>query len=292
MKKEDKKLPIFLKGVLMGLCDLIPGISGGTIAFITGIYERLISAISHITLQNKFLFWKSIFTKDKKTRNKIFKNLDIKFLGLLFGGIFTSIILGSHLISYLLENYYVYLLSFFIGLILVSSKIIYKSIKIHNIQNVSFAFIGFLGGFSLLFISPKEVIDPSWMYVVLGGFLAIFALFLPGVSGSFVLLVMGLYEHIINSVKNFIIGWKTLLLFGIGAIFGVQVISKLIKYLFEKDKCKTLYVLLGIVLGSLIIPIMRINEKIIEPSLLIFLGIIICFIFGSIFGYYIEKMGK
>lgn len=276
----------------MGLCDLVPGISGGTIAFITGIYERLILAISEITPKNKIEFLKSIVKKDKKARTRILKKMDLKFLGILFGGIFISIIIGSHAISFLLENYYMFLLSFFVGLILISSKIIYKSINTHSIQNIGLALVGFLVGFSLLFISPKEVVDPSLFYILLGGFLAIFALFLPGVSGSFVLLVMGLYEHIINSVKDLIHSWKTLLFFGIGAILGVQIISKLITYLFKKDKCKTLYVLLGIVLGSLIIPSVRIIESISEPSLNIFLGIFICFTLGGTFGHYIEKLGN
>ncbi len=287
------KLNLFLKGILMGICDLVPGISGGTIAFITGIYERLICAISNFNFKNKINFIKSYFNnninKGKKIRSEILKKLDLGFLGILFLGIATSIILGSHIISYLLENYFIYLMSFFVGLILVSTKIIYKTIDNHNAKNISFAILGFFFGFALLFLSPKEILNPSYFYIFLGGFLAVSALFLPGISGSFVLLVLGLYEFIINSVKDLFVNFKTLTMFLIGAVLGAFFISNLVSYLFKKDKSLTLYVLLGIVLGSLIIPIMRIIQDINEINYIIIFGLIISIFLGSISGHSIEK---
>ena len=128
MKKKTKNknnnnkefLIIYFKGFLMGICDLIPGISGGTIAFITGIYERLILGVKNITPKNYFNFFFNLVKFDKKKIQKNIKDLDIIFLLFLFGGIFSAILSGANLISFLLENYFIYLISFFVGLILSS----------------------------------------------------------------------------------------------------------------------------------------------------------------------------
>jgi len=234
---------IFVKGFLMGICDLIPGISGGTIAFITGIYERLISAVKSFSLETF------------KTRN--FKKLDLGFLIVLLLGIFSAILLGSGVVKFLLENHYFYTLSFFIGLILGSSKIIFEHIENHKFNNLVIGFLGVVVGIVLSFLVPVDV-NPSLFYVSLGGFIGISAMFLPGISGAFILLIMGLYEFIIGIVHSPFDNINYVLVFLIGAVFGAMFISRLVSYLFHWDKCKTLYFLLGLVIGALSIPIKKI----------------------------------
>ncbi len=287
--KLIQNLNFFLKGMLMGIADLVPGISGGTIAFITGIYVRLIHAITELTPKNFILILKDLFRKDFKSAQKKFIEFSFLFLLLLFAGIFTSIILGSKLIHYLYLNFNSELLIFFSGLILASSKIIFKEIDKHNSFNIVFGIGGILLGLSLLYITPLEILNPSYLTILFGGFLAVFALFLPGVSGSFILLVFGLYGFIIDSLQNIISNLDVFLVFGVGAILGMVIISRLIKYLFKENKSLTLYVLLGLVLGSLSIPLTQAQVQINPQNFYIHL---ILFILGIISVILIEKLSN
>lgn len=279
LKRHNLDFTVFLKGILMGVCDLIPGISGGTVAFITGIYERLINSIKNITPKN---YLSLIFSKNRK---KTFFELDIFFLLTLFSGIFLAIILGSKIISYFLENHYSFVFAFFTGLILSSSLIILKQIEVRNHKNRIFGILGFIVGLILLFLSPKKVLEPSFLYILFGGFMAIFALFLPGISGSFILVILGLYEYIINLVKDLSTKYLKLIPFAIGAILGVFVISRIIHFLFNWNKSKTLYFLLGLVLGTLFIPIKNVYLSL-NTFNFFFLGSIFTWFF---IGFYIVK---
>jgi putative membrane protein len=274
------KIIIFGKGVLMGVCDLIPGVSGGTIAFITGIYDRLIDAVANITPKNYFNL---VFSKSSEERKKLFKELDILFLILLFSGIFSAIILGSKVISYLIDNFYVYIFTFFVGLILASGLFISNQIKVKKNMNKLFGVFGFVCGILLLLFSPKEIVSPDYLLVVLSGFLAIFALFLPGISGSFILVILGMYEYVLNLVKN--LDLINLIPFMIGAGLGVVVISRVVKLFFDFDKCKTLYFLLGLILGTLSIPFRNIYLQIEVFSF----GLIFNLFVLAVFGFWVVK---
>ena len=243
---------LFLKGFLMGTCDVIPGVSGGTIAFITGIYSRLINAVKNIS--PKLI---SDFFRDKKKFKEDVKNLDLVFLITLGLGIITAVFIGARVITFLLERYFVYTISFFIGLILISSKIIYNNIKNHHLKNISFGIIGLLVGILLAILIPMEI-NPTLLYVFFGGFVAISAMFLPGISGAFLLLILGLYEFMLNVIRNIWENISFFIVFILGAILGMFTISRVISFLFKKDRCKTLYFLLGLVIGCLSIPIKKI----------------------------------
>jgi len=274
MKKEGKIL-LFLKGFLMGICDIIPGISGGTIAFITGIYERLMNSVKSFSPILLLYLLNYIFRKkNKKELREGIKKLDLGFLMLVVLGIVIAFLLASRIISVLLDNYFIYTISFFIGLILASSKIIYDHIKRHDLKNISFGIIGLIIGLSLIFLIPLEV-NPSLPYVFLGGFIAISAMFLPGISGAFLLLILGLYEFMLKVLHDIPGNLSFFIVFIIGAGLGAMMISRIISYIFKKDKCKTLYVLLGLVFGALSIPIRKI--------LTISLGILDIFIMIGLF---------
>ncbi|MFW5871550.1 MAG: DUF368 domain-containing protein [bacterium] len=248
----DNRLMIVLKGFLMGVCDVIPGVSGGTIAFITGIYQRLIDAVKSFSPR-------TIVHLIKLDRKKI-KELDLPFLGLLVAGIVMALFLVSGVIDRLLISYYSFTVSFFIGLILASSIVIYTDIKDHSIRNISFGLIGLLIGLSLAFVVQLNV-TPSLLYVFFAGFLAISAMFLPGISGAFILLILGVYQFMLRSLHNLSENILYVAMFLAGAVIGAGVISRLISFLFAKDKNKTLYVLLGLVVGSLSVPVKGIVQS-------------------------------
>ena len=264
----------------MGLCDLVPGVSGGTIAFITGIYSRLINAVKAFSPTLLYNFITYPINKNKDLKQNI-KQLDLGFLITLFLGIITAILLGSRIIKFLLDNHFAYTLAFFIGLILASSRILFEHIKNHKPINILFGFLGFLLGISLVILIPVDI-TPTNLYIFIGGFFTISAMFLPGISGSFILLIMGLYKFMINALHNPYNNIKTIMIFMLGAILGALTISRVISFFFKKDKCKTIYVLLGLVIGALSIPIKNIYQiQSTQPSNIILLGIY--FLLGAIF---------
>ena len=243
----------------MGVCDLIPGISGGTVAFITGIYSRLIDAVKSFSPKLIYdIFTYPIHRKRESLKEDI-KKLDLLFLLVLMLGIGSALLAGSRIIKFLLEDYYAYTLSFFVGLILASSKIIFSHIQNHEIKNVSFGLLGFMLGLALCILVPLTV-TPTLGYVFLGGFFAVSAMFLPGISGAFILLIMGLYEFMINVLNDISNNISYFLLFITGALLGAFCISRIISFLFKKNKCRTLYVLLGLVIGALSTPLKKILQ--------------------------------
>jgi len=289
-----EKVLLFLKGLLMGICDLVPGISGGTIAFITGIYERLINAIKSFSLELIADFFSFVLKRDSNSLHNLsndIKKLDLGFLIVLFLGIASALLIGSRIISFLLENYFSYTLSFFIGLILASSIIIFENIRNHNFKNFGFGFIGLVIGILLLFLIPVNV-NISLGYVFIGGFFSISAMFLPGISGAFVLLIMGLYEFMINVLHDVLGNLNFFIVFLLGAILGAFVISRVISFLFKKDKSKTLYFLLGLVLGALSVPVRKIFD-IIDINNWFDISIIVgLFLLGILLVLFIRKYGE
>ena len=258
-----KKLILFLKGMLMGICDVIPGVSGGTIAFITGIYDQLINSVKSFSPKLVGNLFKYALKRDKKTYLNLkedVKNLDLVFLIMLFLGIGIAIFIGSGIITFLLDNHFTYTIAFFIGLILASSKVIYNNIKRHHKQNILFGVIGLLIGILLSILIPVQI-TPTLPYILLAGFLAISAMFLPGISGAFILLILGVYEFMLGVIHNVRTQISFFIVFMLGAVLGAFTISRVISFLFKKDRCKTLYVLLGLVIGSLSIPIKRVFQS-------------------------------
>lgn len=273
----SEKFLLFLKGFLMGVCDLIPGISGGTIAFITGIYEQLIDSVSSIPTFF-YDFFKYLTKREKENLDKLKKDMsrvNIGFLLILLGGIISAFLLVSGVIKFLLDNYLSYTIAFFIGLVLASSKIIFDHIENHNLKNILFGVFGFIIGILFSILIPMNIENPSMYYVFIGGFVAVSAMFLPGISGAFILLVLGLYGFMINILHNIAESLDYLLVFIVGVVLGAFVISRIIMFLFEKDRCKTLYFLLGLVIGALSIPLKKIYTGLEILDVSIILGFIL-----------------
>lgn len=235
-------LVLYLKGLAMGAADIVPGVSGGTIALITGIYEELISSIKNINTQ----LMKTLF---KKGIRQFWKDLNGTFLIILVTGIFTSVILLARVIVFLLENHEYKIWGFFFGLIIASAFVILKDIKTLNLKNIIIVLFGFATAAGVV-LSNTTTLPNTDLYIFLSGSIAITAMILPGISGSFILLLLSKYEFIINAIKDFDL--RIILVFGFGCIFGLLIFSRLLHFLFQNYKDNLLCILSGFLIGSLI----------------------------------------
>ncbi|NAY90437.1 DUF368 domain-containing protein [Muricauda sp. JGD-17] len=232
---------ITFKGIAMGAADVVPGVSGGTIAFISGIYEELITSINNINL--------SLFSTLKKDGVKAFwDQLNGNFLLALFLGIFISVISLAKFLSWLLENKPILLWSFFFGLVLASIIFVGKEIAKWNLGTIFMLLFGALLAYFITELPASENVD-SLPYLFLSGALAVCAMILPGISGAFILVLLGSYKTILDSVHQRDV--TTILVVGVGAIFGLLSFARLLKWMFNHYKNITLALLTGFILGSL-----------------------------------------
>lgn len=231
----------FLKGFAMGTANVIPGVSGGTIALITGIFERLLHSLKSFNLQ----FLKLLFKGNFKT---LATHIDLKFLAVVLLGIFTSIFTVAKLLSFLFENYPVFIWSYFFGLIIASIWLVGKTISKYNATVIVFLILGTAIAASITILSPAREND-SFFYLVICGVVAVCSMILPGISGSFVLVLMGNYELVLRSITEFNI--VNLTAVGIGCAIGLPAFSHLLSWLYKKFKNQTVAILTGFILGSL-----------------------------------------
>ena len=234
-------LLLFLKGIAMGVSDLIPGISGGTVALLLGIYKNLIKSLKSINKKTLFYF----FTLNY---NRLSHQLNFKFLIPVFFGIMTSIIFFSKIISFLITDHKILLFSFFFGLIFFSSLKIIYDLKPKSSKNYLIIILGFSFGFFISLINPINTSD-SFLSIFLSGFIAISAMLLPGISGSYILLMIGKYEFMLESISNLYL--ENILIFSIGALLGILCFSKIIYWLLNKYYNTTIFFLSGLMLGAL-----------------------------------------
>ncbi len=233
---------IGLKGMAMGAADVVPGVSGGTIAFISGIYEELLIAISNVNLS----LLKTLKTSGVKAA---WKQLNGSFLAALFLGIFVSIVSLAKVIKHLLESQPILLWSFFFGLVLASIIYIAKQITDWNFKALLVLIIGAVIAYFITTLNPLISGNSSSLFVFVAGAIAICAMILPGISGSFILVLLGAYKPVLEAVNNR--DFKTILVFMAGAVVGLLTFSKVLKWLFKNHKNLTLAVLTGFIIGSL-----------------------------------------
>ncbi|WP_397446085.1 DUF368 domain-containing protein [Polaribacter sp. R77954] len=231
-----------LKGMAMGAADVVPGVSGGTIAFISGIYEELLGSISNV----KIGLFKTLKSEGIKAA---WKELNGNFLLALFVGIFISIVSLAKAIKYLLENEPILLWSFFFGLVLASIIYIAKQITKWNFISVLALIIGAFLAYYITTLNPLVSENSSSLYIFFAGAIAICAMILPGISGSFILVLLGAYKPVLDAVNDR--DFKTILVFMVGAVVGLLSFSKILKWLFANYKNYTLAALTGFIIGSL-----------------------------------------
>ena len=247
MKSNKSTLGIYLKGIAIGIADLVPGVSGGTIALITNIYEDLITSINHVNAKQIL----ALFGANRKTS---WQNINGPFLLPLFLGIATSILFLSSIIGFFLEYHALALWSFFFGLIFASSILICKDVKQWSPSTIIGLIIGGLISFLISFLSPAESTQ-ALPYLFLCGMLMIIAMILPGISGAFILVLLGAYEtalETIELVRSFrMLGFLNLLAFGLGAITGLKLFAHWVGKLYLNYRNLLLATMSGFMFGSL-----------------------------------------
>lgn len=225
----------------MGAADVVPGVSGGTIAFITGIYDTLLESIRRIN-PSVLGIWKRDGFK------AAFQHINGFFLIALFGGVLTSIATLAKLISWLLVAHPIPLWSFFFGLILVSVFHMLKQIEQRSLSRLIFLVLGVGFAYSITVLNPLQL-EPTSINVLLAGGIAICAMILPGISGSFILLLIGMYTPVLGAVKSFDIG--ILALFLSGCVIGLLTFSHVLSWLLKRFRDLTLVFLTGLMIGTL-----------------------------------------
>lgn len=231
-----------LKGMGMGAANVIPGVSGGTIALITGIFERIINAI-------KSFDGKAIKMLYQRRFRELLSYIDFYFLVAIFSGMIISIITLARLFEHLFGNYPVLIWSYFFGLILASVYFVGKTVTKWTTSVVVTFIIGAAIAVFVSFMNPAAQND-SFLYLFICGIVAICSMILPGISGSFVLMLMGNYELVaIHAINDFNI--QILFPVGLGAIFGLIAFSHFLSWIFKKYKNQTISILTGFILGSL-----------------------------------------
>jgi putative membrane protein len=246
---------LYLKGMAMGAADVVPGVSGGTIAFITGIYEELLDTIKGFNL--------SVFKTLKHEGIKAtWQKTNATFLVVLFAGIFTSIISLAKGITFLLATYPILLWAFFFGLIIASSVIISRYIKEWNWKSIGIMVVGAAIAFYITIAAPSQIPE-GFIYIFLAGCIAICAMILPGISGSFILLLLGAYATVLGSISGLLDGLKAMDtdliikyglnigVFMLGCIVGIISFSNFLSWMFKKAYSLTMALLTGFMIGSL-----------------------------------------
>lgn len=232
---------LFLKGMGMGAADVVPGVSGGTIAFITGVYDELLSSIKSIDGTSL----KMLFTGKFRA---FWQTIHGNFLLALIGGIAVSVLSLARVITWLLSHHPIFVWAFFFGLVLASVWFVAKDIKQWNVRTVLAFVFGLAAALFITSATPAETPTALW-FIFLCGAIAICAMILPGISGSFILLLLGKYAFIMEAVKD--LDFVILGVFLVGAVIGITSFSRLLSYALRKWRAVTLSLLTGFMAGSL-----------------------------------------
>lgn len=238
-----KKLVIALKGFFMGAANVVPGVSGGTIALVSGIYEELIDALNALMSPTN---WKSLFKGQVK---EFWQAIHGSFLFWLLLGTAVSIISLAKLVEVGLKYNPILIWAFFFGLILASAYYMLKDIKGWQWKDVAVTVAGVILGLVICTLSPTETTDAAW-FIFLCGAIAICTMILPGISGSFILVIFGKYDYIMSAVSNMNI--PVLVVFALGCAIGILAFAKFLHWLLGRWERQTMLVLLGFVIGSLV----------------------------------------
>jgi putative membrane protein len=243
------------KGSLIGIANIIPGVSGGTFALVLGIYERLLKSIGSVSTKTIVLFWKFISSPGNKETQKIFSNelkrIDALWLALIAMGAVLAIAASSRLIAFMLDHHLAISLSFFIGLIVPSIWVPLAMLKRRSWPELISCLLGTGLLIALTFLPPDSTGSNSWglFGLFLAGAVAVSAMILPGVSGSFMLMIMGEYKTVLDAINHF--RFLELLMVGLGVVVGVVGFVRLLNLLLKRYQSLTLAFLMGLILGSL-----------------------------------------
>ena len=250
MRKLKDYLMVGVKGACMGAADVIPGVSGGTIAFITGIYDEFVGSIARVDAEAVRLLLKGRI-------GEFWKHINGTFLLSVIAGIGVSVVSLAGLMQMLLSDYPVQTWAFFFGLIVASSIFILRGISGWKALDGGLLALGVVLGVTVCTLSPTQTPDALW-FIFISGAIAICAMILPGISGSFILLILGKYQYIMGAIsglttgENFSQNLVIIAVFLVGAVFGILSFSKFLHWLLARWNKETLIVLAGFIIGSLV----------------------------------------
>ncbi len=250
MMKLKELSSLYIRGMFMGMADIIPGVSGGTIALITGIYGRLLEAINAVQVWIVFTLKYLYIRENKKaTWKSLYHKIPFLFLIPVILGIVSGIFFMSYVITYFLGKYQVYCYSFFFGIISASVYLLLSRLSHNKISILLFIIFTFLS-FALLETTSPYSGDTSYILITVSGLFAICAMMLPGISGAYILLLLGQYKRIIKALHAF--HWDILFAFILGAVAGILLFTRIVRYFLSKYYLYTMTALIGIMQGSLI----------------------------------------
>lgn len=250
MGKLASYLGVTVKGMCMGAADVIPGVSGGTIAFITGIYDKFVGSLNNIDSSAVKMLFKGKF-------KELWEHINGTFLVSLFAGIFISVITLAKLMQYLLSSHPIETWAFFFGLIVASVIFIGKGVEKWRGKDYLLYLLGIALGVVICTLSPTNTPEALW-FIFISGAIAICAMILPGISGSFILLILGKYQYIMGVISDLTSGINVMNnliiigVFGVGAVVGLLSFSKFLHWLLAKYKRQTILVMVGFITGSLV----------------------------------------
>ncbi|BDZ69299.1 DUF368 domain-containing protein [Methanobacterium ferruginis] len=258
---------IFLRGLLMGTADIVPGVSGGTMALITGIYQRLVHAISQINANFIIAALKGDFAKSKEELLK----WDFSLFIPLLCGIGVAVLTVSKIMTVMLSVYTATTYAFFFGLILASAGFVYKHVEELNFKNIVFLLIGFV--FAILFVGLNPIQTNHTLPIIfISGMLAVCAMILPGISGAFILLLLNQYEYMLAALNQ--LKFSDIITFCVGAVIGILSFSRILNYLLEHHKSITMAFLVGLMVGTLRLPYQKIATSMDSIIPIIIAGVI------------------
>lgn len=243
MKSAESSFVTAIKGYLIGAANVVPGVSGGTFALITGVFQRIIDSLNAVL---SIKSWKLLFSGRGR---EFWKAIDGGFLLALAVGILVSVFTLARLITFTLANYPVETWALFFGLILASAWYMFADLRPLRPKDIAFALAGVAAGVVICTLSPARTPDSPWFLLVCGA-VAVSSMILPGLSGSLVLVLMSKYEFILNAVNDF--NLQVLLIFAAGCVVGILAFSKFLHWLMARYERPTMIVLLGFVTGSLV----------------------------------------
>ena len=250
MGKLSEYILTAVKGACMGAADVIPGVSGGTIAFIMGIYDKFVASLAAINAEAVKLFFTGKF-------KEFWRHINGGFLLSLVVGIGVSVISLATVMQTLLSDFPIQTWAFFFGLIVASSIFILRGISGWGLREILFLIGGVVLGVVICTLSPTQTPDALW-FIFLSGAIAICAMILPGISGSFILLILGKYQYILGAVSDLVAGQNVtqniliLAVFAIGAVVGILGFSKFLHWILSRWHKQALIILAGFIIGSLV----------------------------------------
>ncbi len=238
---DKKYLGVFFRGMAMGAADIVPGVSGGTIALITGIYEELLNSLKSISPKSVGLIW-------QQSPKAFWQAINGTFLFSLLAGIVLSLISLSHVLTFLMAQYPILVWSFFFGLVAASGLWLLKQCSLMKYQTGLFLIVGTIVAYLVTSGRPMQV-EPTFLALFFSGALAICAMILPGISGSFILLLLGVYAPVLAAIKG--LDLATMAVFGLGCATGLLSFVHILSYLLKRFHSQALALLTGFLFGSL-----------------------------------------